>query len=116
MISEYIYHEIVNWARWCTEKPHLNHCKSLEHRYRPESDLGKELRATIQLRTLDAAKIETVISTPSFPTKQRSIIINNYVHRFPHQKTCRILGISFKHYDYELERAVTILENRLNSY
>jgi len=79
-----------------------------------ESDLSREVEPSILVRNDDAVRIEIQLSSLTFPKKQRRLIINEYIWKRPYQRTCKELGVSFKDYNIEIERAVNILENRLN--
>ena len=114
MTNDYMHDRIRNWARWCTTGLGHGHCRSLEHRYIAESDLGRETEAKIFTDILDAQKVESCISHPTFPKKYRQLLINEYIKRKQYQQTCREFGIRYKLYDAELEKAVIILDNRLH--
>lgn len=114
MISNYMQDKIMNWSRWCLMSQAKGRCRSLEHRYIAESDIGREIEATIFIDNLDAAKVESCISHPQFPKKYRRLIINQYIHRKQYQQTCRELGIRYNLHDNELIKAVNILDARLH--
>lgn len=114
MINDFMNDKIKNWSRWCSMGRVQGRCRSLEHRYIAESDLGRETEAKLFTDILDAAKVEDCISNPNFPKKYRRLLINEYIHRKQYQQTCRELGIRYALYDTELLKAVSILDNRLH--
>lgn len=114
MISDYMFEELANWRRWCLSTNQKHHCRSLEHRYLAESDLDRTVTATTIVRNFDAMAIEKQLSSYTFPKKARRLIINEYIFKRPYQRTCKEIGISFKDYDWQLVKAVLILENRIN--
>lgn len=114
MVNDFMHDKIKNWARWCLMGRAQGHCKSLEHRYIAESDLGRETEAKIFTDIIDAAKVENCISHPHFPKKYRRLLINEYIYRKQYQQTCRELGIRYAMYENELLKAANILDNRLH--
>ena len=113
-ISDYMNTKLKNWARWCLSGKSQGHCMSLEHRYLAESDLSNLPTNNLEINILDASKVEDCISLPDFPKKYRRLIINEYVWRKQYQRSCRELGIRYLQYDYELDKAVIILDKRLS--
>jgi hypothetical protein len=114
MINDYMHDKIKNWSRWCLMGRVQGRCRSLEHRYIAESDLGRETEAKLFTDIIGAAKVEDCISQPNFSKKYRRLLINEYIHRKQYQQTCRELGIRYALYDTELLKAVNILDNRLH--
>lgn len=116
MISDYMHGELTNWARWATFScGSVGHCKSLEHRYKSESDIDKKANTPIEVINADAVKIEKILVSPNTPKRNKKLIIAHYAYRTDHKITCKDLGLSFKSYDIELERSVKMLENILDS-
>ena len=118
MVNDYMNDKIKNWSRWCLQGKGQGHCRSLEHRYIAESDLGRETEAKLFTDIIDAGKVEACITNPNFPKKYRIILKSEYIlsklENKQYQQTCRELGIRYVLYETELFKAVNILDNRLH--
>lgn len=115
MISEYMYEMLHNWARWATDGNKRARCRSIEHRYIPESDIEKAVSSSIPVNNADAVRIERALVDKAMPKKSKAIIVGKFAYRQSDVYCARSNGISMAKFDDEMAKAVKIVENRIKS-
>lgn len=114
MISDYMYEMLHNWARWATYGSGVGgRCRSIEHRYVPESDIEKRVSSSIPVNNADAVRVEKALVDKAMPKKSKAIIIGKFAYRQSDVYCARSNGISMAKFDDEMAKAVKIVENRI---
>jgi hypothetical protein len=117
MIDSETHEMLIDWAIVLRDRPVQGHCRSIEHRYRPEKlREGEEEERRAPRREIDPEKanmIERIVCAPSFPRFNREFLKAHYIHGLAKQAVCRRLGIRFRDFDFEWYRSVLITRNRL---
>lgn len=109
------YDALENWGRWVIEHPKRSHCRSIEHRYRPNAkDDDPRRTPKREIDELGASRTERIISNPTFPQRERHMLRMHFAFWWINSsRTCRETGIRFSEYEMFLGRAVRMFENRL---
>jgi hypothetical protein len=85
-IDSRLHDRLCNWARWVADQRQQGRCRSIEHRYVPEridNDERRKQISSIPMDIFDAARIESAISSRSYPSSYRQSLIAYYVHAMP---------------------------------
>lgn len=102
-----------NWGRWCRSALHgRGHCRSIEHRYRPEQVQSEGVCASPPDER-SALEIERIVVR--LPVKQRDLLRYHFARRASVNSIRRKLGIHQGQYEFELSRAATMVKNNLDS-
>lgn len=114
---------LINWARVVRDSGGSPaHCNSIEGMYdrrndpdiaRPDDDLQRQRRASIEPDTSDAWMVDKVLRGPTFPKLEHDLIVSHYLFRIRPEKACRVLAIRWKDYDARVTMAVLVVRNRL---
>jgi hypothetical protein len=128
IIPDYLHRRLKNWASWAKVRKFPSHCRSIEHRYRPEAgETWEPAPARISVDLLDAYKVEGAWSrmqdkhkmalkahyflAPVAPKDGSSIkaVWGAFITRIS-----RALGISRTGYSLAVYRAARLLEGDLD--
>lgn len=111
------HHMLVDWAAYVRDTIKRGHCRSIEHRYRPEritDGVEEERRSPYRsINHEDARLVEGVVTAPTFPRDDHWILREHYVHRARSEAICRVMRINFRDYGERLDSAILIVGGRI---
>lgn len=117
MICTTTHEMLIDWAIVIRDYDSPGHCRSIEHRYKPEELRGDEeedRRAPDRVVNLHTATtVERVITSPIFPMFNRQFLKAHYLWRARPEAICRHLAVRFRDYEFEWYTSVLIVRNRL---
>lgn len=103
-----------DWGWWATTRDSSGYrCRSIEGRYRPER-VADNQQAPRVVNVQDCLAVERTICNPAFPAQARGLLKGWYVQRHSREKIAGRVGIPRSAFEFELDRAATMLKNRLD--
>ena len=110
-VSIEIQERVENWAYWCVEKTPRRSCRSIEGRWRNNSQTD---RHAFIVNPLDAVIIEKVMVS-GIHENDRLLLRAHYVYKTPVSEVRKEFGIRYGQYESEIARALRMVENRIKS-
>lgn len=110
-VSIEIQERVENWAYWCVEKTPLRSCRSIEGRWRNNSQTD---RRSFIVNPLDAVIIEKIMVS-GIHENDRLLLRAHYVYKTPVNDLRKEFGIRYGQYESEIARALRMVENRIKS-
>ena len=110
-VSIEIQERVENWAYWCVEKTPRRSCRSIEGRWRNNSQTD---RHAFIVNPLDAVIIEKVMVS-GIHENDRLLLRAHYVYKTPVNELRKEFCIRYGQYESEIARALRMVENRIKS-
>jgi len=100
-----------NWGQWAAVRVGVR--RQAQGVFRMAGRGTRSGPSTTTLINVDEAwRAEKVVCNPGFSPRFRSMLTAHYVTREPKASTCRLLGIHWAGYDYEVWKASVFFWNR----
>ena len=109
-VSIEIQERVENWAYWCVERIPRRSCRSIEGRWRNDSQTD---RPSFIVNPLDAVIIEKVMVS-GINENDRLLLRAHYVYKTPVAEIRKYFGIRYGQYESEIGRALRMVENRIS--
>lgn len=110
MTHDDLHKRLDNWARWAIEKPHYQHCRSIEHRYKtPQTWEAQAPRMEADWK--DAVIVERAIII--LPPASKIIIVGHHLYRSDPRAISRRAGVNWNGFNNHLRYAESMLHNIL---
>jgi hypothetical protein len=103
-----------NWGRWCHESKARGHCASIESHWKSPQvwyEPGAPQSPPMPIDIVCALAINR--AWRHVPEPYKAVLSDWYARRLNARFTCRRLAIAFRDHGYYLDRARTMIANRL---